>query len=111
MAGDMFMEAGGQPQMASLGKLYISFEMGFPIGLELTGDIRLDHLVNEPLGSIYPCLPAAGVTRMDHHTQYLYVSSGGGTQVFMIVRQALDWLSHPPCPLALDTVLKEYIPE
>lgn len=88
MSGNMCVKVGGQPQMSSLRKLYLSFEIGFLIDLELIGDIRLDQLASEPLGSIHFCLTSAGVTRMQHLTQPSYVS-GGGTQIFMIVRYTL----------------------
>lgn len=89
MTRNMCMEVGGQPQMSSLRKLYLSFEIEFLIDLELIGDIRLDQLASEPLGSIHLCLTSAGVTRMHHHlTQHSYVS-GGGKQIFMIVRHTL----------------------
>lgn len=74
--------------MSSLRKLYLSFEIGFLIDLELIGDIRLDQLASEPLGSVHLCLTSAGVPRMHRLTQHSYVS-GGGTQTFMIVRHTL----------------------
>lgn len=90
MAGDTYVEAGGQPQVSSLGKLFISFEMGSLIGLELIGKM-LYQLSSEPLEYNYLCLPSAGIDSSHHHTELSSVKSGDRTRIFIIVRL------HPSC--------------
>lgn len=60
---------------------------------------RLDWLAGKSQGSPYLLLPRARVTSAHRHTRHFHTGSGNQTQIFVLAKQMLCWLSHLSSPI------------